>query len=210
MSITAYWILPLGEHHPVLTTHINFNTDNPNIFGLTTADINAEYDKQNENAKTAAEDAIIVSRQEKGWIRTEYDSKSNCWTIRYSVPMKTIKGIIYEWIMRDDIRVGNPNFRLIHTKYDSTFVYNREIEKFLTAKNYRIEKHCLSCIHSVWAVALGQGFFCRNEDKINQGDDSVSVSSAGFRRFNIPNRNYICEFYEGRSCSCSRQRKEEK
>lgn len=210
MSITAYWISPLGEHHPVPTTHINFITDNPELFGLTPADIYAEYDKQSENAKTTAEDAILASVQEKGWIRTEYDSDANCWTIRYAVRRKTIKHIIYDWIMRDDIREGNPNFQLIHTNYDSTFVYNREIEKFLTVKNYRIEKHCLNCRHSVWAVGLGQGFFCLNEDKITQGGDRVLVNKAGFTRFMIPHRDYICEYYEPRSCSCSRQRLGEK
>jgi hypothetical protein len=153
---------------------------------------------------------IIASIQEKGWIRTEYDSKANCWTIRYAVRRKTIKGIIYDWIMKEEIRVGNPNFRLIHTNYDSTFVYNREIEKFLTEKNYRIEKHCLNCRHSVWAVGLGQGFFCLNKDKIAQGGDRVLVNKTGFTRFMISHRDYISEFYEPRSCSFSHHSKGEK
>ena len=211
MSITAYWISPLGECHPVPTTHINFITDNPDLFGLATADITAVYDKQNENTKppVSAEDVIIASLLVKGWIRTEYVSASNCWTIRYSVRRKTIKGILYDWIMRDEIREGNPHFRLIHTKYDSTFVYNREIEKFLTEKNYRIEKHCLNCRHSIWAVGIGQGFFCLNKDKVSQGGDRVLVSKTGFARFYIPNRDYICEFYERKSCSCTLRRKEQ-
>ena len=208
MSITAYWISPLGECHPVPTTHINFITDNPDLFGLTTADIQAVYDKQNENTKTPvpAEDVIIASVQEKGWIRTKYGSAGNCWTIRYSVRRKTIKGIIYDWIMRDEIQEDNPHFRLIHTNYQPTFVNNGEIEKFLTVKNYSVEKFlttndniiepgCLNCTHSVWAVGIGQGFFCRSEDKIAQGGDGVKVSSGGFTRFMIPNRNYVCEFY---------------
>lgn len=210
MSITAYWISPLGEHHPVPTTHINFITDNPDLFGLTTAGINAEYDKQNENTKNPAEDVIIASLQEKGWIRIQYDAEKWLWEIRYSVPINSIKARLYKWIKQDDILVAKPNFRFIHSNYKPTFIYNREIEKFLTVKNYEIEESCLSCTHSTWAVALGQGFFCRNVDKMDQGGDRVSVSSSGFRRFNIPNRNYICEFYEKKNCSCSLRRKEEK
>lgn len=73
--------------------------------------------------------------------------------------------------------------------------------------NINQSKSCMNCRHSIWAVGLGQGFFCRNEDKMNQGGDSVLVSSAGFKRFMIPNRDYICEFYEKKSCSCSTTRK---
>lgn len=62
-------------------------------------------------------------------------------------------------------------------------------------------KSCLICSHSTWAVGIGQGFFCRNEEKINQGVDRVLVSSIGFKRFMIPNRGYICEFFESKSCS---------
>lgn len=210
MSITFYWISPEGDQHPVPTNHIDFIIDNPTLFGLTSADIQTEYEKQVGNSRIPTEDLLIASVQEQGWIRTEYNNKSNYWSIRYSVRRKTIKGIVYDWIMRDEISVSKPNYILIHSNLKPTFVYHREIEKFLTVKNYKIEEHCLNCRHSIWAVGIGQGFFCRNEEKMNQGGDRVLISSAGFTRFIIPNRDYICEFYEKKICSCSLRSKEEK
>ena len=210
MSITAYWISPEGDQHPVPTNHFNFIIDNQTLFGLSTADIQAEYDRQNEKSKTetTAKDLLIVSVQEKGWIRTEYNNKGNYWGIRYSVRRKTINGTVYDWIMQDEIREGKPNYIFIHSNLKPTFVYNREIKKFLTLKNYKIEEHCLNCRYSIWAVGIGQRFFCRNEEKMNQGGDRVLVSSAGFKKFMIPNRDYICEFYEKKECSCSLRPKE--
>lgn len=54
--------------------------------------------------------------------------------------------------------------------------------------------NCLYCKHSVWSVGIGQGFYCQSTSKMDkQGSIQNSV---GHRRFNIPSRTYLCEFYE--------------
>lgn len=202
MSIDAYWISPDGDHHPITTTHFNYVLENPSIFGLTKANIQVVYENQAKKTKNAAPagDLIIKSLQRKGWIHISFDPRSNSYTIRYAVQIKSIKSKVYEWIQQNVILANDANFYFIHSDYKPTFVYNREIVKFLTVKNYTIEERCLNCKHSVWAVGVGQGFFCRNIDKINQGGDRVIGRE--FKRYLIPNRNYICEFFERKSCSC--------
>lgn len=203
MLIESFWISPEGEQHPVTTSHFDYVLDNLSIFGLTAADIQVVYEKQSKKTKNAAPagDLIIKSLQRKGWVHISYDSRTNSYTISYTVPVKSIKSNVYEWIQENVILANGANFYFIHSDYKPTFVYNREIVKFLTDKNYTIEERCINCKYSVWAVGVGQGFFCRNKDKISQGGDRVIGRE--YKRYLIPNRNYICKFYEKKNCSCA-------
>jgi hypothetical protein len=194
MSAFAYWISPEGEEHSIPTTHINFIKDNTDLFRLTTADIQAEYEKQDENSKNKAERVIIKTLLRKGLVKIQLETNSNSWTIKYSVRIKNIKRKVHCWIKQNDILAYGANLNFVHSNIKPIFVYNREIVKYLTTENYTIEERCLNCKYSVWAVGIGQGFFCRNKDKIRQGGNRVVGTE--FRRFLIPNRNYTCEFFE--------------
>ena len=196
MSVYAYWISPDDDHYLFTTTHISYVSDNPSLFGLTSADIQSVYEKHEMKTKTVpkAERVIIKSLLRKGWVKIQLNTNSNFWNIKYSVRVKNIKKKVHSWIQLNDILAYGANYNFIHSDIKPIFVYNREIEKYLTAENYTIEERCLNCKNSIWAVGLGQGFFCRNKDKINQGGDRVIGTE--FRRFLIPNRNYTCELFE--------------
>lgn len=202
MTIDAYWISPKGEHHPVNTSHFEYVKDNPNLFGLTSNVIKVENDKQEEKSNTVAkvERMIIKSLLKKGWVKILLDPNTNSWRIKYSVRVININVKVYNWIQQNDILANGANFNFIHSNIKPIFVYSREIEKYLTEENYNIEKRCLNCKHSIWAVAIGQGFFCTNKNKISQGGDRVIGRE--FKRYLIPNRNYVCEFFEKKNCNC--------
>ncbi len=201
MSVEAFWISPDDEYYQFTTSHFDYVLENPSIFGLTTTDIQLVYEKQAKKTNKAAPagDLIIKSLQRKGWIHISFDIRTNSYTIRYAVRIKSIKSKLYEWIQQYVILSKGANFYFIHSDYKPTFVYNKEIVKYLTVKNYTIEERCLNCKYSVWAVGLGQGFFCRNKDKINQGGNRVLGRE--YKRYLIPNRNYTCELFEKKSCS---------
>jgi hypothetical protein len=196
MSVYAYWISPGDDHYLFTTTHINFIKDNPSLFGLASADIQSSFENHQDKSTAIpkAERVIIKSFLRKGWVKIQLDPNSNSWTIKYSVRVNNIKKKIQSWIQYNDILANGTNFNFVHSNIKPIFVYNREIVKFLTVKNYTIEERCLNCKHSVWAVGIGQGFFCRNKDKIRQGGNRVVGTE--FRRFLIPNRNYVCEIFE--------------
>ena len=200
MSVYAYWISPGDDHYLFTTTHISYVSDNPSLFGLTSTSIKAEFDKYEEisNAVPKAERVIIKSLLRKGWVKIQLDPNANSWIIKYSVRAKYIKEKVHSWIQQNDILAYGANFNFIHSNIKPIFVYNRKIVKYLTVENYTIEERCLNCKHSVWAVGLGQGFFCSNKVKINQGGDRVV--GIEFRRFLIPNRNYTCELFEKKNC----------
>lgn len=196
MSVEAYWISPDDEYYQFTTTHFNYVIDNPSLFGLKSADIQSVYGKHEMKtiAVPKAERVIIKSLLRKGWVKIQLDPNANSWTIKYSVRVKDIKEKVYNWIQQNDIFAYGSNFNFVHSNFKPIFVYKREVEKYLTEENYTIKERCLNCKHSIWAVGLGQGFFCRNKTKINLGENRV-VGTA-FRRFLIPNRNYVCEFFE--------------
>ena len=202
MSAYAYWISPGEDHYQFTTTHINYVKDNSSLFGLTTTDIQSVYGKHEmkTNAVPKAERVIIKSLLRKGWVKIQLDPNANSWTIKYSVRIKDIKEKVYNWIQQNDILAYGANFNFVHSNFKPIFVYNREIAKYLTTENYTIEERCLNCKHSVWAVGIGQGFFCSNKDKINQGGDRVV--GIEFSRFLIPNRNYVCKFFVKKNCDC--------
>lgn len=202
MSAYAYWISPGDDHYQFTTTHINFIKDNPDLFGLTTADIQSSYEKH-EGKSTAfhkTEHVIIKSLLRNGWVKIQLDPRANSWTINYSVRVKNIKKKVHSWIQQNDILAYGTNFNFVHSNIKPIFVYKREVEKYLTSENYTIEERCMYCKHSVWAVGHGQGFFCTNKDKITQGGDRVLGRE--FKRYLIPNRNYVCEFFEKKNCIC--------
>ncbi|MBI2793884.1 MAG: hypothetical protein HYX66_04440 [Ignavibacteria bacterium] len=56
---------------------------------------------------------------------------------------------------------------------------------------------CIRCRYRVWAVGIGQGFWCSNAKKHDA--EGIAPTPNGFRRFNIPGvnyRTYYCEFFE--------------
>ncbi len=196
MSIEAYWISPDDEYYQFTTTHFNYVLVNPSLFGLTSTTIKAEFDKYEEksNIVPKSERVIIKSLLRKGWVKIQLDPNSNSWTIKYSVRVKNIKKKVHSWIQQNEILAYGANFNFVHSNIKPIFVYKREVEKYLTEENYTIEERCLNCKHSIWAVGICLGFFCRNKDKINQGGNRVVGTE--FRRFLIPNRNYVCELFE--------------
>ena len=60
------------------------------------------------------------------------------------------------------------------------------------------DRTCMRCKNSVWAVGIGQGFFCVKKEKILKESSDGSVW-----RWNIPNRKYACEFFEDASLRCN-------
>jgi len=49
------------------------------------------------------------------------------------------------------------------------------------------EKSCMNCKYSLYMIALGLGIKCDNEN-----------NSVGGKLFDIPNRNYTCNFFDKR------------
>lgn len=178
--INSYWISPDGIHHPVTTSQIEFISNNLNLLGLTSTKLK--------------EEALILELYNKGWIFCKYNSKRNCWIIHFSGKFKSIKLKVYDWIMQNNILSCKPHFLFSSSLgYNSNMNY-KEIERFLTEKGFAPSQRCLSCRYSVWAVGVGQGFFCVNQDRINDGGDRVI--GADFKRFLIPYRNYVCDNFE--------------
>jgi len=79
----AFWISPDGKLLPVFDNHIRAVIKDPNIFGLTTNDIEAEYAKENEQIgiEGRARRSIILELVRRGWIRVRRFPRTGSWTV---------------------------------------------------------------------------------------------------------------------------------
>lgn len=84
--IYAFWIIPKKylntAQSPVPAvekTHIDFVTENPEMFGLTLAEIQETYDKHGEKLRFEgkARDQIIYKLLQKGFVRVRKNVRSD-------------------------------------------------------------------------------------------------------------------------------------
>lgn len=72
-------------------------------------------------------------------------------------------------------------------------IFSEEINKYfktiIEAKHKVVfhEKSCMNCKYRLYMVALGVGIKCTNENNFVEG-----------KHFNIPYRNYTCQYFEKR------------
>lgn len=199
-------LMLIGSHQQVKhmkgVTHISFIFDNPNLFGLHLEQIKSIFKSYNEKYRFEgkARNEIIESLLLDNWIRLRYNVKENTWHINFSGDKKNTISRLRKWFNDYSILNGLPSFTFIPVNGETSIIFHNQIEKFLFDEvsqnnNYDKLKTCLNCKHSHWAVGIGQGFFCTNLYKVNQGGDRIK-STGKLVRFMIPSRDYVCEFHE--------------
>lgn len=95
----AYWINPQGLFMPVDTKHILKVIDNPNVFGLTLADIQKVYDEESEKlgVEGRAREKIILDLIGRGFIRIRYYPRYGRWTVNCNCLSDTVKSWLQQW-----------------------------------------------------------------------------------------------------------------
>ena len=201
----AYWISPSGTIYEVPITHINYIINNAELFDLDLDEIKAIYKKHNEKLRFEgkARNEIIEDLLKKAWIRIRYRNKNHAWHINHCSESRSLVNRLKKWYEQEKISIDSPSFKMLKIHRDAVNYDHDKVQEFLYDPNFI--KNCLNCQHSTWAVGVGQGFFCTNEDKIKSSEVNtemkvgrVHISSTGFKRFFIPNREYKCEFHEYR------------
>ena len=84
MEFEAYWISPRGKIVPVPFHHIDLIIDNPELFGLTSAKIDAVYKKFKEplHLEGYAREEIMAGLIKKGWVRVRYDARQDSFKLQ--------------------------------------------------------------------------------------------------------------------------------
>ncbi len=95
----AFWISPDGRFIPVIDNHIGAVIRDPNIFGLTTDDIEAEYAKENEQIgiEGRARRRIILDLVRRGWIRVRRFPRTGSWTVNVRCLREVERRNLHGW-----------------------------------------------------------------------------------------------------------------
>lgn len=213
----AYWISPEGKVYAVDQTHIVFIIENVGIFDLDIETIKTAYKKHNEKLRHEgkARNEIIEDLLKKGWIRLRYREKNNAWHVNHCSEPRSLVARLKIWYEKYEISKGSPSFNMIRIYQNAIMYDHNTVQEFLYDDTFI--KNCLNCRYSTWAVGIGQGFFCRNSDKISSSEfldiatpGKSHISSTGFKRFFIPSREYKCEHHSfNEKCGIEQMRNEE-
>jgi hypothetical protein len=83
MKTEAYWISPKGNIHEVNRKHINFISENKEMFGLTEEEYYKCFDKYDEpyGFEGYAREELMRKQFSNGWIRCRYRPDNHYWVI---------------------------------------------------------------------------------------------------------------------------------
>ncbi len=98
----AFWISQDGRLIPVIDNHIGAVIRDPNIFGLTTDDIEAEYARENEQIgiEGHARRRIILDLVRRGWIRVRRFPRTGSWTVNVRSLGEVERRNLHGWAAR--------------------------------------------------------------------------------------------------------------
>lgn len=195
--VNAYWInTKTDEVFMVKKRHIDFVSENLELFGITKEYIDSKYQEYDEpiGLEGKARKEILQEFLQNDWIRIRLNTKTNSWHINYSGELKETIIKCKKWLVLY-AGVTYNSFRFVNINGNTKEI---ELEEMKSIYNCMNSGNCLECEYSTWAVGVGQGFFCTNEDKLLVEADNVKISSTGFKRFMIPRKDYGCEFYENK------------
>lgn len=107
MKYSAFWISIKGKIIPVPQHHIDLVIQNPELFNLTSQEIEKKYEKHKEplHLEGYAREEIMGELIAKGWIRLRYVPKRDSWTIQLHVLDKDLIKRIKKWY-KDTLQKG--------------------------------------------------------------------------------------------------------
>ncbi len=234
--IYAFWIIPKRYLNTAQTpvpvvkiTHIDFVTENPEMFGLTLDEIKETYDKYGEKLRFEgkARVEIIYNLLQKGFVRIRKDVRSDTWT--FNVGDFSLRDI-NEYA--EICRITGKNGRLV-PEFENLFPYliswRNKVKRFIEHKhsdilflstsgdNIKITaqqlidmliylkefvKHQPRCESCKYGGSFRQLYLCGNKDTIKQQFEAGTKKLFYLGYAITVNRNFICERYERKVRSC--------